>query len=225
MRRTLMIVVAALAAALMLVPVAAQANGSHHRKASKADSNRDRIPDRWERKHHLSLKVKQTRRDQDRDGLNNLGEFRAKTNPRDRDSDDDGVGDGAEHSGHVTSFENGVLTIALDGGGSVTGKVTDATRIECGEHAATTSRNDEGDDNSGDGDHSGPGRGDDANEPGDDQGDDEPGDDDGNDEPGDDHGNDANCTAANLVSGAVVREADLVIRDGAATFRKVELAS
>ena len=67
----------------MLVPAAAQASGSGSR-ASAADRNGDRIPDRWERRHRLSLKVKQTQRDQDHDGLNNLGEFRAKTNPRDR---------------------------------------------------------------------------------------------------------------------------------------------
>ena len=78
MRRILTIAATALAAALMLVPAAAQARGSQTR-ASAADRNADRIPDRWERRHHLSLRVKQTRRDQDNDGLNNLGEFRSRT--------------------------------------------------------------------------------------------------------------------------------------------------
>ena len=46
------------------------------------DRNHDRIPDRWERHHHLSLKVKQTRRDQDRDGLNNLASGASRSDPR-----------------------------------------------------------------------------------------------------------------------------------------------
>ena len=54
------------------------------------DHNHDRIPDRWEKRHDLSLKVKQHRRDQDSDGLKNRGEWRAKLDPRDDDTDDDG---------------------------------------------------------------------------------------------------------------------------------------
>src|SRR3954471_14626443 len=99
--------------------------------ASAHDRNRDRIPDRWERAHHLSLHVNQSRRDQDHDGLNNRGEYRAGMNPRDRDSDDDGVRDGRENAGSVTSFAGGVLTITLAQGGTLTATVTDATRIEC----------------------------------------------------------------------------------------------
>ncbi len=57
------------------------------------DRNRDRIPDRWEKAHNLSLKVNQAGRDQDRDGLKNLTEYRSGTDPRDADSDDDGVRD------------------------------------------------------------------------------------------------------------------------------------
>ena len=54
-------------------------------------------PDRWEKRHKLSLKVKQAGLDQDRDHLRNLGEFRQGTSPRDADSDDDGLRDGKEH--------------------------------------------------------------------------------------------------------------------------------
>ena len=68
--------------------------------AAARDRNHDRIPDRWEKRHHLSLKVKQTRKDQDRDGLRNLGEFRSRTDPRDADSDDDGVEDADEDRDH-----------------------------------------------------------------------------------------------------------------------------
>src|SRR4051794_35449260 len=99
--------------------------------AKSRDRNHDRLPDRWERAHHLSLKVKQAKRDQDRDGLNNRGEFRARTNPRDADSDNDGIKDGKEHAGTVKSFEDGVLTITLAQGGELSGTVDDRTEIEC----------------------------------------------------------------------------------------------
>ena len=106
--------------------------------AAAKDRNHDRIPDRWEKRHHLSLKVKQTRRDQDSDQLKNLGEFRHSTNPRkadsdgdgitdgeevavgdnpaDDDSDNDGVEDGNENAGTVASFDGTTLTINLAAG-------------------------------------------------------------------------------------------------------------
>src|SRR3954463_8613935 len=108
----------ALAASLMLASA-----------ASAHDRNRDRIPDRWERAHHLSLHVNQARRDQDRDGLNNRGEFRAHLNPRDADTDGDGTDDGDENAGTVTSFTGGVLTVALAGGGSLSANVTGDTEV------------------------------------------------------------------------------------------------
>jgi hypothetical protein len=224
MRRTVTIAATALAAALMLVPAAAQASGSDNR-ASAADRNADRIPDRWERRHHLSLKVKQTRRDQDRDGLNNLGEFRSKTNPRDRDSDDDGIRDGAEkrfgfsprdddsdddgrddgdeNAGRVASFENGVLTIQLAAGGTISGRVVDGvTEIECRGTATAQASHDEGDDD-GPSDNSGPGN--------------------AEDDHGDDEDEDGNCSSANLTPNTIVHEAELKIGDGGAVFDEVEL--
>lgn len=56
----------------------------------------DRLPDRWEKRHHLNLKKDDSRRDRDRDGLSNYGEYRAHTNPRKKDSDHDGRRDGRE---------------------------------------------------------------------------------------------------------------------------------
>ena len=100
--RKLFIVALALVAVLGLASSAA---------AKSRDRNHDKLPDRWERAHHLSLKVKQAKRDQDHDGLNNRGEFRAHMNPRDKDSDDDGIKDGKENAGTIKSFEGGVLTI------------------------------------------------------------------------------------------------------------------
>lgn len=102
--------------------------------ASAKDRNNDRIPDRWERQHGLSLKVNQAKRDQDRDDLNNRGEYRAGTDPREADSDNDGIQDGDEGAGTISAWdpETGALTINLFGGDTVTGTVTAATEIVCG---------------------------------------------------------------------------------------------
>ena len=171
--------------------------------AAARDRNRDGLPDRWEKAHHLSLKVNQARRDQDKDGLRNKAEFRAHMDPRVDDSDNDGVEDGDENAGTIDSFDAaaGKLTIKLFSGDKVSGLVTDATEIECDDSTAKSS--DQGDDDqSGDDDHGGPGD--------DDQGDD-------NDEQGDSCGTDA------LTAGRQVKEADLELANGKATFEKVEL--
>src|SRR6266513_2259532 len=69
----------------------ADAKGNGLPKLSKkADRNRDRLPDKWEKRFRLSLRVNEAGKDQDGDGLDNAGEFQAGTSPRDRDSDDDG---------------------------------------------------------------------------------------------------------------------------------------
>jgi hypothetical protein len=103
------------------------------------DRNDDGIPDRWEKRHHLSLKVDQARRDQDSDALRNRGEFEAGMDPRDEDTDGDGVADGDEGAGTITAWDpdTGELTIALFGGETVTGTVTDDTEIECRNDDAT----------------------------------------------------------------------------------------
>jgi hypothetical protein len=64
------------------------------------DRNHDRIPDKWEKRFHLSLSRDQSNRDSDRDRVDNLNEFQEGTNPRDRDSDNDGRRDGREDSDH-----------------------------------------------------------------------------------------------------------------------------
>ena len=73
--------------------------------ASAKDSNRDKIPDRWERAHKLTLKKDQRKLDQDRDGLRNRGEWLSGTSPRDKDSDDDGVTDLKEKAGVISTFD------------------------------------------------------------------------------------------------------------------------
>src|SRR3954454_19181092 len=60
------------------------------------DRNHDHIPDKWEKKFNLSLKVDQSNKDQDRDKVDNLNEFQERTNPRDKDTDNDGRRDGRE---------------------------------------------------------------------------------------------------------------------------------
>jgi hypothetical protein len=60
------------------------------------DRDRDGLPDRWERKYHLSTKVKSAKKDRDRDRLRNRQEYKHKTNPRKKDTDRDGLRDRAE---------------------------------------------------------------------------------------------------------------------------------
>ncbi|MFN8159689.1 MAG: hypothetical protein U0R52_01405 [Solirubrobacterales bacterium] len=206
--------------------------------ASAKDRNHDRIPDRWEKRHHLSLKVKQTKRDQDRDGLNNLGEFNQGTNPRDadtdndgiedgaevevgddptnQDSDDDGIEDGAENAGTVASFDGTTLVIDLAAGGSVSGQVTDRTEVRC------ESADDESDsEESGSDDASSAGRHANASGSHEEGGDDPSGDDEG--ESGGHGGCDNACSVDDLVAGATVHEAELHVNGDGAVFEEVQL--
>jgi hypothetical protein len=72
-------------AALLAVPGAAM--------AKSRDRDHDKLPDKWEHKFHLSTHHKSAKGDPDKDGLNNRGEFKSKTNPRKADSDRDGIND------------------------------------------------------------------------------------------------------------------------------------
>jgi hypothetical protein len=186
------------------------------------DRNHDRIPDRWERHHHLSLKKNQARRDQDRDQLKNRQEFKAKTNPRDADTDNDGTPDGEENAGTIASFDGTTLVINLFNGTSVSGLVTDQTEIEC---EGPGDDNDQGDDDQGDDDSGTGGGGDNATAGAAMSSDDDAGDDDtGDDDQGDDDDNQGDeCTTADLVPDTVVKEADLELANGQATFEEVEL--
>jgi hypothetical protein len=118
-------------------------------------------------------------------------------------------------AGTVASFTNGVLTITLNDGSSVSGAVTNDTEIEC-----EGMQNDFARDHGPGGGSSGPGGGDDGNG---DRGDNGNGDrgDNGNGDRGD---NEAGCPMTALTSGAVVREAKLRILDAGAIWSKVELA-
>jgi hypothetical protein len=218
--------------------------------AKSRDRDHDKLPDKWEKKFHLSTHKKSAKGDPDRDGLNNMGEFRSRTNPRkadtnnngvndanddqdndgvdnrdemrehtnpcDRDTDNDGVNDGEETIGKVASFVEdsanpgaGVLTITLNNGSTVSGKVDSSTEIECRAPEQTTatppgSNPKDGGDEGGDhhGDNSGPGGGDE----------------------GDHHGDERRqCTTADLTAGTPVHEAELHGSGDSAFFEKVEL--
>jgi hypothetical protein len=179
--------------------------------ALAADRNDDGIPDRWEKRHGLSLGKDQSSRDQDRDRLRNLGEFRHRTDPRDADtdsdgledgdevdsgrdpqdtdSDDDGIEDGDEIGGKIRSFDATTGALVIDTAqGERAGAVTDATRVTCDDEGAPTRRSG-----------------------GDDEGGDDSGHHDGGDDAGggDDSGADPVCTTADLIPGAPVHEAEL----------------
>jgi hypothetical protein len=190
--------------------------------AAAKDRNHDRIPDRWEKRNHLSLQVNQAGRDQDRDRLRNRAEFLAGDNPRSSDSDGDGIPDSEENAGTIQSFDTGTgkLTIALFGGETLSGLVTEQTEIECGSKATVSGSGEEesGDDNGGNGKESGDDSGEEA-------GNDNSGPGSTDSAPGnDDNGDGANCTPADLTEGATVEEAELELENGGATFEKVELA-
>jgi hypothetical protein len=214
---------AALLAGLMLLPGAATAR-KHHKsscpRSAKADRNRDGLPDRWECRHRLSLRVNQARRDQDRDGLNNMGEFKAGTNPQDADTDNNGVKDGDENPGTIASFDaqTGTLVINLAGGGTTSGKVTSDTKLECEGAENETQEANEGDrskarsarDGSDDGDPGGSG---DENRPG-------PNEPDGQNNNRDDE---ASCSTADLKPGRTVKEAEIKVTSTGPVFEKIEI--
>jgi hypothetical protein len=76
---------------LVLAYTATSATG-----AAPRDRDHDRLPDRWERKYHLSTAIPSAKRDPDNDHLTNRRERRLRTHPRRADTDRDGLRDGAE---------------------------------------------------------------------------------------------------------------------------------
>lgn len=179
------------------------------------DRDHDRMPDRWEKKHHLKVASNDASRDRDHDGLRNLAEYKAGLDPRDADSDDDGLKDGAEDAGMIVSFAGGVLTIKTFDGETLTGRVTDRTEIECefeGQAAIRASDDDEGEDRD---DDEAPST--DASSPVDSS--------DEQEEEGEEEGedNDENCGTAALVGGARVEEARLAVTSSGRVWREIEI--
>ncbi len=153
----------------------------------------------------------------------------------------------SDNAGTVQSFTNGVLTITLNDGSTVTGKVTDATELECTSTQQAQTTHDSGDPGSGGSDQSSGGSdqtsggsdqssggsdqtsgGSDQSSGGSDQssgGSDQSsgGSDQGDDDQGEDQS--SSCTTSSLTQGAVVHEASLRIDSNGATWEKVELVS
>lgn len=139
-------------------------------------------------------------------------------------------------AGTISSFDatTGKLTIALTGGDTVTGLVTEETRIRCEgfddngvDNRFQRRDHGSGDDNGGRGVEPGDDNGGHGNEPGDDNG--------GNSGPGPSGENGQvegegegpeggpNCTTASLVPGTFVGEAELRLGTGMAVFSEIEL--
>jgi hypothetical protein len=128
----------------------------------------------------------------------------------------------SDNAGTVQSFQNGVLTIALNDGSTVKGAVTNDTELECTSTQQSQTTHEDGDGGSGD-----QGSGDDNQGTG---GNDQ-GDNDQNEAQGEDQGEDnnedqqMNCSTSNLTPGTVVHEASLRIGGSGAVWQKVELVS
>jgi hypothetical protein len=117
---------------------------------------------------------------------------------------------GGQQAGTVTSFANGILTITLNDGSTVSGAVTDQTELDC-MAPETTVQSEDGD---GGDSNSGPGSGGDDNNSGD------TGDDNGG---GDDDG--GMCTTASLTPGTPVAAARLEISGSGNNWDQVELVT
>lgn len=131
-----------------------------------------------------------------------------------------------ENAGTVTSYTNNVLTLTLNDGTTVSGKVTSATEIRCIKAAPTTPpAGTEGEETEGQGDDQGQG---DTNQEGDHESsgpDESQGDhqDDGDDEGIDQGSPEPPCDSSSLVAGAVVRAAELRIGPTGSEFESVWL--
>ncbi|MEA2403977.1 MAG: hypothetical protein QOE08_624 [Thermoleophilaceae bacterium] len=90
MRKLKLFVSAVVAFGVLALPAGAMARDRDH----------DKMNDRWEARHGLNTHRNDAAGDPDKDGLKNLGEFRAHTNPRDADSNNNGIEDGDEDRDH-----------------------------------------------------------------------------------------------------------------------------
>lgn len=130
------------------------------------------------------------------------------------DSSTTGTTTPSDTAGTVASFTGGVLVIKLNGGSTVSGRVTDATEFECSMPASSATQSDLS--RAGGGDQSGS----DTSPPGEDTGDqNDTGD-------GEDNGAQAQqCSSSALTSGSTttVREAELTVSSAGAVWHKVEL--
>lgn len=190
---------------------------STHKNSANADPDRDHVDNGNEFREGTNPRKRDTngngrpdgREDRDRDHLVNAAEDTTGNDPIDKDTDNDGIPDGQEQAGVVGSFNQatGDLRIDLAGGGSVTGKVTNATEVECKTESETEDQNDVSASHDGNGEHADREHGDGEH---------------GNGEHGDgEHGD--QCPAGALKEGARVHEAELSATSGGPVWEKIEL--
>ena len=118
-----------------------------------------------------------------------------------------------ETAGMVVSFSNGVLTLKLNDGTTVSGTISDSTSIDCAGPAGNgEDGHDNGNDNSDNGDNSGRGNGDGGGGPGGGHGDDE-------------RGGAIACTVAAVTTGTLVAEAELHISNLGSVWESLELVA
>jgi hypothetical protein len=122
-----------------------------------------------------------------------------------------------ENAGTVTSYTNNVLTITLNDNSTVSGKVTEDTRIRCVKAGIEPSEQGPGDDN-GEGDDQSRG---DMSQSGGSWGDHK--DDGGEDDDGEVGTAEPPCDSSLLVPGAIVRAAELRIGPGGTDFESIVL--
>jgi Bacterial TSP3 repeat len=219
--------------------------------ARSRDRDHDKLPDKWEKKFHLSTHTKSAKGDPDRDGLNNMGEFRAGTNPRRADTDRDGIDDAnddqdndgidnademAEHTNPrdadtdndgVRDGEETIGTVAgftEDSPGSGTGALT----ITLNDGSSESGRVDQSTQiecraPEQDGRHDRDGGGDNSGSGGGDNSGPGGGDEGDHSGPGHDGDERTQCTTADLTAGTPVHEAELRGTGASAFFEKVEL--
>jgi hypothetical protein len=88
----------------------------HTKKTTVVDKNKDGIPDKWESGYKLGLKKDVWKKDTDKDGLNNVTEYKLKLNPVSADTDHDGIKDGSEDSDGDGLSNKTELTLKLNPG-------------------------------------------------------------------------------------------------------------
>jgi len=145
-----------LAAATVASFTAAAPAVAHH---TRLDRDRDGMPDRWERLHHVS----RPDLDPDHDGLTNLQEYRTGHDPHRADNPRRPASVGT-----VSLFADGIVTIAFADGRTVSARITPSSELECEPAAAYAAAPvaraaDHGSDDGRYDDHSGPGPGGDDN--------------------------------------------------------------
>lgn len=136
------------------------------------------------------------------------------------------AGSEEENAGKVASFDGTTLTIELSSGGTISGKVTESTEIECEHHEAEPQASEDSqdqqsgpEDNQGEDQQSG-----DEGQSGEDSGEARASDVQASGESSDTEDQASSCGTANLVPGAVVHEAELALTHEGAVFRSIDLA-